>query len=172
MKLPVLILCAFGSGAFAPAAERPTPIPNPKIDFAAHQRAVMETGRLREARRVSEERFLELAAEPGTVILDARSESKFKLRHVKGAVSLPFTEFTEETLAKVIPAKATTVLIYCNNNFEGDRVSFADKRAPAALNLSTFTNLTIYGYTNVFELGPLLDLEKTRIPFAGEAVPR
>jgi 3-mercaptopyruvate sulfurtransferase SseA len=145
-------------------------IANPKIDFAAHQRAVVESGRLRESRRVTEERFMEMATDPDTVILDARSENKFKLRHVKGAVNLPFTDFTQESLAKVIPAKTTRVLIYCNNNFDGDRPAFPGKRAEAALNLSTFANLAIYGYTNVYELGPLLDVQKTRIPFEGDGV--
>jgi rhodanese-related sulfurtransferase len=170
MKLPALIVALPVSAALSFAAENQ--IQNPNIDFAAHRRAVMETGRLRETRRVSEDRFLELAAEPGTVILDARSESKFRMRHIKGAVSLPFTEFTETNLANVIPDKTTRVLIYCNNNFEGDRVAFAAKKAPAALNLSTFANLTLYGYTNVIELGPLLDVAKTKIPFEGEALGR
>jgi phage shock protein E len=163
MKLSTVLIASVAVCGPVTSAERP--IPNAKIDFAEHQRAVFEAGRIRESRRVTEARFLELAAEPGSVILDARSESKFKLRHVKGAVNLPFTEFTVENLAKVIPAKDTRVLIYCNNNFEGDRVAFADKRAPAALNLSTFSNLIIYGYTNVYELGPLLDLGKTQIAF-------
>jgi phage shock protein E len=145
-------------------------IPNRKIDFAAHLRAAQKTDELRQSRRLTEEQFLDYTSDPKTVILDARSESKYKLRHIKGAINLPFTEFTEESLAKVIPTKDTRVLIYCNNNFEGDRRAFADKRAPASLNISTFVNLTIYGYTNVYELGPLLDVKKTVLPFAGTSV--
>ena len=33
-----------------------------------------------------------------------------------------------------------------------------------ALNIQTFVNLHAYGYTNVYELGPLLDVKTTRIP--------
>ena len=36
-----------------------------------------------------------------------------------------------------------------------------------ALNVQTFVNLHAYGYTNVRELGPLLDVKTTRIPFEG-----
>jgi hypothetical protein len=99
--------------------------------------------------------------------LDARTASKYELRHIRGAVSLPFTDFTADTLAKVIPVKRTKVLIYCNNNFLSSPVSFASKAAPASLNISTYTSLRTYGYTNIFELGPLLDVLTTAIPFAG-----
>ena len=136
---------------------------NPRMDFAANLRIAKETELLRQKRRLTEDEFLALAAEPGTVILDARSADKYRIRHVKGAVNLPFTDFTAHALAKVIPTKDTRVLIYCNNNFRGDHVAFAEKRAAAALNISTFTNLRIYGYTNVYELGPLVDVQTTKL---------
>lgn len=111
-----------------------------------------------------------MASEPDTLVLDARSGDKFRLRHIRGAISLPFTDFTAKTLAAAIPAKETRVLIYCNNNFEGDRVSFASKAAPASLNISTFVSLATYGYRNVYELGPLLDVRTTSLLFEGTAV--
>jgi hypothetical protein len=49
-------------------------------------------------------------------------------------------------------------------------VAFADKRAPASLNISTYIALATYGYTNVYELGPLLDVRTTTLPFAGTEV--
>ena len=162
--------CTLISAAPQFAAVQQQQIPNPNINAVAHREAVGDSMLLREKRRVSEEKFLELAAQPDTVILDARSESKYKMRHIKGAVNLPFTEFTAENLARVIPTKGTRVLIYCNNNFDGDKVAFAAKAAPAALNLSTFSNLVIYGYTNVYELGPAIDVNKARVPFEGTAI--
>ena len=57
--------------------------------------------------------------------------------------------------------------IYCNNNFEGNPVAFASKAPSASLNISTYTSLRSYGYTNIFELGPLLNVRTTAIPFAG-----
>jgi hypothetical protein len=38
------------------------------------------------------------------------------------------------------------------------------------LNVHTFNVLHTYGYTNVHELKPLLDVRTTKIPFAGTTV--
>jgi rhodanese-related sulfurtransferase len=143
------------------------PIPNELIDFPKYLRIAREVEPVREKHRLTEEQFAAMAAEPGTIVLDARSADKFRLRHIKGAVSLPFTDFTEDSLAKAIPTKTTRVLIYCNNNFRGAPVSLAGKRAEASLNISTYVALATYGYTNVYELGPLLDVKTTTLPFEG-----
>ena len=161
--LASLLLCA----PLLPAAE---PIPNRLIDYAQFQKIAREVAPIREKRRVSEAQFAALAAEPGTIVLDARSADKFALRHIRGAVSLPFTDFTAESLAKVLPAKDTRVLIYCNNNFLGAPRSLASKSAPASLNISTYIALATYGYTNIYELGPLLDVTSTKLPFAGTEI--
>ena len=144
--------------------------PNPLIDYPRFRQIARKVEPLREKRRVTEEQFAALAAEPGTVVLDARSADKYALRHIRGAVSLPFTDFTAESLAKVIPAKATRVLIYCNNNFRGAPRSLASKAAPASLNISTYIALATYGYTNIYELAPLLDVATTKLTFDGTEV--
>jgi phage shock protein E len=138
---------------------------NPAIDYAGFAKLTMELQPVREKSRVSEAEFIKLAAEPGTIILDARTKERFERIHIKGAKHLALTDFTAEALAEVIPDKSTRILIYCNNNFENEPVDFARKTAPVALNLQTFINLHAYGYTNVRELGPLLDVKTTRIPF-------
>jgi phage shock protein E len=140
---------------------------NPAIDYAGFAKLTVELQPVRERNRVSEDEFIRMAAEPGTIILDARTRTHFDHIHIKGAKHLAFTDFTAEALAKVIPDKSARVLIYCNNNFENEPVHFASKFAPVALNLQTFVNLHAYGYTNVRELGPLLDTKTTRIPFEG-----
>ena len=160
----IAILC---TTSCLPAADR---IPNQFIDYPKFVRIAGKVEPLREQRRVSEDKFMELATQPGTVVLDARSADKFAMRHIKGAVSLPFTDFTEASLAKAIPTKATRVLIYCNNNFRGSPRALAPKSAAASLNISTFIALTTYGYTNVHELGPLLDVATTKLPFEGSEV--
>ena len=147
-------------------------IPNELIDYPKYLRIARDVGPVRAKRRLTEEQFAAMAAEPGTVVLDARSADKFRLRHIKGAVSLPFTDFTAESLAKVLPEKTTRVLIYCNNNFRGAPVSLAAKSPPASLNISTFVALATYGYTNVFELGPLLDVKTAKLAFEGEEIVR
>jgi hypothetical protein len=143
---------------------------NARIDFAGFQEMTRTVAELREARRLSEEDFIRMAAEPGTVILDARSRDMYELRHIKGALHLSFTDFTQEALEKLIPDKSTRILIYCNNNFDGDPRAFAMKSAALALNLPTFINLYGYGYRNVYELRPYLDVATTKIPFEGKGI--
>ena len=155
----------------APTLHAADQMANPLIDYRRFRQIARETEPLREQRRVTEAQFAALAAEPETVLLDARSADKFALRHIRGAVSLPFTDFTAESLARVIPTKATRVLIYCNNNFVGAPRSLASKAAPASLNISTYIALVTYGYTNVFELGPLLDVRTTKLSFEGTEAP-
>jgi rhodanese-related sulfurtransferase len=144
--------------------------PNPKIDYPGYLKVARETQPIREKRRITEEQFSAMAAEKDTIVLDARSADKYAMRHIRGAVSLPFTDFTAESLAKVIPTKGTRVLIYCNNNFEGDQIAFAGKARRASLNISTFIALATYGYNNVYELAPLLDVKTTKLPFEGTSV--
>ncbi len=138
--------------------------PNPAIDMEGHIRLTVEAARVREARRLSEDDFLRMSREPGTVVLDARSKEKYDELHVKGAVHLSFPDFTAEALAGQIPSKDTRILIYCNNNFLNSR-AFLMKVAPASLNLSTYAALYMYGYTNVYELGPLVAIENSKLQF-------
>ena len=156
----------------APLAQAAEPIRNPLIDYTAFRKIAADVQPVREQRRITEEQFAAMAAERGTIVLDARSADKYALRHIRGAVSLPFTDFTAESLAHVIPAKDTRILIYCNNNFLGAPRSLASKIAPASLNISTYIALATYGYTNVYELGPLLDVATTKLPFEGTEVRR
>lgn len=153
------------------AAQRPpAAIPNPQIDYPGFLELAQETEARRAGRRLEVAEFARMMAEPGTVLLDARSADKYALRHVEGAVSLPFTDFTVEALAKVIPTKGTRVLIYCNNNFVNEPQAFPSKLPMASLNISTYIALATYGYDNVYELGPVLDGKSSTLPFAGTAV--
>ena len=142
-------------------------IPNPLIDYGAFEKGVGEVRELRQLRRISETEFIRMARDPGTVVLDARSAEKFRLLHIHGAKNLSLPDMTEEELAKVIPAKTTRVLIYCNNNFQNEPAAFPTKALPASLNLHTFNVLHSYGYNNVYELGPLIDIRKARLRFEG-----
>ncbi|MEO5716423.1 MAG: rhodanese-like domain-containing protein [Luteolibacter sp.] len=143
---------------------------NPQINYPAFVGITKNLESTREAHRVSEEKFIEMAAEPGTVILDARSKDKFDNIHIKGAIHLAFTDFTDEALLKAIPDKTTRILIYCNNNFKNEPANFASKGFSVALNIQTFINLHTYGYKNVYELAPLLDVKTTRIQFEGSTL--
>lgn len=167
--LALAILAACLGAAFTAAAQVRAPA-NPLIDDAGFMRDVQASQRLRAARRVTEAEFIRMAKEAGTVVLDARSERFYAMRHVAGAVNLSFTEFTQESLARVIPTRDTRVLIYCNNNFIGAPESLATKAPAAALNLSTYASLVSYGYRNVYELAPMIDVARTKLEFAGSEV--
>lgn len=106
-----------------------------------------------------------MAREPNTIVLDARSAQRFKELHIKGAVNLSFPDITINSLARAIPDKNTRVLIYCNNNFSNAESPFPAKLMTASLNLSTYIALYNYGYRNVYELGPLIDIRQSKLPF-------
>jgi hypothetical protein len=150
---------------------------NPQIRFDQFLLLSEKVQKDRKSRLVDVERFLEMAAEENTIILDTRSKAAFDQIHIKGAVHLNFSDFTNKKLAKVIPGKDTRILIYCNNNFDTtplkkrvDVSSFASKAPALALNIPTFINLSGYGYHNVYELGELLPLTQTEIALEGTAV--
>lgn len=163
---PPAALAALLYGAAAFAAAEPSELANPAIDSAGYLRVVNAALEHRAARRLTEDRFIAMSGQPGTVVLDARSREKYDALHVRGAVSLPFPDITVARLAQLVPDRATRILIYCNNNFANAPDPFPTKLPSAALNLATYTALYDYGYRNVYELGPLLDIHTTRIPFA------
>jgi len=139
---------------------------NPAIDMDGYLRISREAAQHRETRRVSEEEFIRMSRQPGTVVLDARSREKFDELHVKGAINLPFPDIAIESLEATIPDRNTRILIYCNNNFANAAGPFPAKIARASLNLSTYIALYSYGYRNVYELGPLIDLRDSRLEFS------
>jgi len=148
-------------------ASKQQEIANPQIDMPGFLDAAAKAAEHRRTHRVSEEEFLRMMAEPGTIVLDARSAEKFGELHVKGATNLSFPDITIESLQRVIPDKDTRVLIYCNNNFRGAEKPFPAKMVSASLNLSTFVTLYDYGYRNVYELGPNIQLDESILPFEG-----
>lgn len=152
------------------AANKPE-IPNPNIDMPGYLHVAHEAAEYRVTHRVTEEEFLRLSREPGAVILDARSSEKYRELHVKGAVNLSFPDITAASLREAIPDPNAPVLIYCNNNFTGDERAFPMKAVSASLNLSTFIALYNYGYRNIYELGPLVEIEKSKLPFEGRELP-
>src|SRR5262245_21593562 len=122
-RTTIVLLALFVGAASAADSE----IPNPLISYEAFQANVDLVGGLRKHRRIGEVEFNRMASDPDTVILDARSAEKFALLHVKGAKNLSLPDMTAEELAKVIPGKATRVLIYCNNNFQNEPEAFPSK---------------------------------------------
>jgi rhodanese-like protein len=162
MRKPTMLLAILGVGAGG-GAGADNSIPNQRIDMAQYLKVAHEAAAHRETHRVTEAQFIQMSRDPGTIVLDARSREKYDLLHVRGAINLSFPDITVESLARVLPDTNARILIYCNNNFENDQQAFPTKAPAAALNVSTFISLYTYGYRNVYELGPLLDVKHTKI---------
>jgi len=92
----------------------------PFVDYGAFGKLVQEVEQHRAERLISLDDFLEKSKELNTVILDTRSKAMYDLKHVKGAVHLNFSDFTQFSLDEMLAeyaGKDTRILIYCNNNF-------------------------------------------------------
>jgi len=138
---------------------------NPAIDMQRYLRVSAEAARYRESHRLSEDEFIRMSREPGTLILDARSRESYQMFHVKGAINLSFPDIAVASLQQALPDKTARILLYCNNNFVNADWAFPVKAASASLNIATYITLYDYGYRNVFELGPLLDIHAARLEF-------
>jgi rhodanese-related sulfurtransferase len=168
-----------------------TNYPMAKVSFDDFKGLVAEVETHRASRLLDLNAFLKISKEPGVIVLDSRSTFRFKRLHVKGARHLSFTDFTQANLQKVIPSFETKILIYCNNNFDGNQTDFASKVAlpiakpgsaaakqiaaqakpiMMALNIPTYINLYGYGYRNVYELHELVNVNDPRIAFEGSII--
>lgn len=150
--------------ALATPALAKTPAPdNPDIDYPGYQRLVSDLGTYRAERRLAWDDFAAQARAKGALLLDARSESAFRAGHIAGAVNLPFTDFTAESLRALIGKNSNRpIYIYCNNNFINNRAPVVTKAAPLSLNVQTFVNLYGYGYRNIWELADRIDFENPK----------
>lgn len=75
------------------------------------------------------------------VILDVREQNEYNNGHVPGAVLLSVGRITAQSVAELIPAQSTVVLVYCRSG------SRSKKAAQKLVDL---------GYTQVFEFGGIL----------------
>jgi hypothetical protein len=147
------------------SAQTKAAIKNPAIDMKGYLAVAAEAAKHRESHRLTEQEFIRMSLEPGTIVLDARSREKYNELHIKGAINLSFPDITVESLKTSLPDKNARILIYCNNNFAGAQEAFPTKIAIASLNLSTYIALYSYGYRNIYELGPLLDVKTSKLEF-------
>jgi len=148
-------------------AQRKPKTANPNIDMQGYLKAASAAAEYRESRRLTEDEFIRLSKEPETIVLDARSKEKYDELHIDGAINLSFPDITVDSLNQLLPDKNARILIYCNNNFSGEERAFPTKAPVASLNLSTYIALYSYGYRNVYELGPQLDIKQSKLDFVG-----
>ena len=162
------------------------------VDFDDLENLMTEVKPHREKRLIDLNEFSKKSLEKNTVILDTRSKEMYDKKHVKGAININFSDFTQDVLDdffRQYAGKNTQILIYCNNNFENqlagnfqdiyfiskvvrpeipkDKKIIVEKPKTLALNIPTYLNLYGYGYKNVFELTELVDVNDKRIAFEG-----
>lgn len=165
-----------------------TSFPPARVSFEDYTMLVAAVEQHRSQRLLSLNDFLQKSREKNVIILDTRSDFRYDRKHLKGAVHLAFTDFTQSNLHKLIPDLNTTILIYCNNNFDDDPIDFAskmmlpknsnpigqfkaqEKPIMLALNIPTYINLYGYGYYNLYELAELVNVKDPRIQFEGTVV--
>lgn len=152
-----LALGVLAMTATAVAQEKLQSSTNAQIDYRGFRNLTGEVETLREQRLVSLADFQRMAREPNTIVLDARSADAYARGHINGAVNLPFTDFTDQSLAQTLRDPNVRILIYCNNNFSNNAEPVVLKRVELALNIQTFINLHGYGYRNVYELADVVD---------------
>lgn len=155
VKLLVFLAILLNSLSMASAA-LPAQPRNPQIDYAGFLGLASDVRSYRESRLLDFAAF-KAAAGGNALILDARSADAYRAGHIRGAVNLPFTDFTDASLAATIGDKDRAILIYCNNNFSNDVAPVPMKSVRLALNIQTFVNLVGYGYRNVYELNDVVD---------------
>ncbi len=183
----LIILSGFSISSFG---QEKMNYPKSYASYSDFKYLVDKVEKHREKRLISLDIFLEKSKKKNVVILDTRSDFRYNRKHLKGAIHLDYTDFTQDELTKLIPDPNTIILIYCNNNFKGDQIDFATKlydptkeikktetqilsnRKPIllALNIPTYINLYGYGYKNVYELNELVDINDYRIEFEGSEV--
>jgi Rhodanese-like domain len=161
-----------------------------KVDFDAFETLTHEVNVYRKDRLINFETFKKYAESKGTIVLDTRSKAMFDRKHIKGAINLNFSDFTQDNLDQILLSEDTIILIYCNNNIDDDPILFTSKMVlpkkliwnknaalhddnaglTLALNVPTFINLYGYGYKNVYELSELVSVNDNRIEFEGTDV--
>lgn len=172
--------------------------PKAIVSYNFFESLVNEVSVYRKNRLISLDAFLEKKEEKNCVILDTRSKEMYDKKHVKGAIHLNFSDFTQINLDRIMyqyAGRNTQILIYCNNNFAdpikpnlqdpafASKVSYPseDMRSEIfnptlmsgnslALNIPTFINLYGYGYRNIYELDELVYTNDPRIEFEGTDV--
>ncbi len=157
LKTPTFLAAlAFAALAMPVAAKERVPN-NPQVDYAGFAALTSDLAKVRQTHRLRWNTFARRAAARGALLLDARSADAFARGHLKGAVNLPFTDFTDEALRAVIGDNPNRpIYIYCNNNFSDNRAPVVTKRVQLALNIPTFINLHGYGYRNIWELADVI----------------
>lgn len=90
---------------------------SPLVSFDDYEQLMSEVKEHRKSRLVDLNTFRRMSMRQDVYILDTRSKEMYDRKHVKGAIHLNFSDFTQENLDALFPSRDAVILIYCNNNF-------------------------------------------------------
>ena len=76
------------------------PRANPQVDYAGFAALTGDLAKVRQTHRLAWGEFVRRASARGALLLDARSADAFARGRLKGAVNLPFTDFTDEEIGR------------------------------------------------------------------------
>lgn len=110
----------------------------------------------RNAHLVTFATFDQMRGDENTIILDTRSETRFKAGHMQGAINLPLSDMTLLTLADAVPDRSSRILIYSDRNIGPETAPLTLDTSALSLNMLTYITLYQYGYFDVFELGEVV----------------
>ncbi|MFT5779627.1 MAG: hypothetical protein ACI837_002586 [Crocinitomicaceae bacterium] len=114
---------------------------SPFVNYDQFEALVKEVRIHRKTRLLSMDDFNTMSTKENVFILDTRSKAMYDAKHIKGAIHLNFSDFTQANLDKLLGSRDATILIYCNNNIDegviDESVSiefFATKESGPAIN--------------------------------------
>lgn len=158
------------------------------VDFAYFEKVTAQAKKHRASRLIDFATFTTYSKDENTIILDTRSKRMYDKMHIKGAIHINFSDFTQQYLSEIIPDTNTRILIYCNNNFyqepvfipafvtksyvppiiETSEISLMPVKVNTlALNIPTYINLYGYHYRNVYELHELVSSAHPNLEMEG-----
>lgn len=99
---------------------------SPFVNFEQFEALVKEVKEHRSERMLPLDDFNKASKEANTIILDTRSKAAYDAKHIKGAIHLNFSDFTQASLDNLFESKDVRILIYCNNNIEENPLLLED----------------------------------------------
>jgi hypothetical protein len=113
-NLTILLTLALALPSFAQDSD------SPLVNFEDYENLMSAVKEHRKTRLVDLNEFNKMSMRTDVYILDTRSKEMYDRKHIKGAIHLNFSDFTQENLDAIFLNRNATILIYCNNNFMDD----------------------------------------------------
>jgi len=111
-----------------------------------------------ERHTLSTEEFL-AKRDAGAVVLDLRDYEAYLHGHIAGALHIDAGEITDQELARLVPDRNQTILIYCDNSILLTR--------RMRLTMISLPQFVAHGYENVYEaerIALIAPIEDGRLP--------